>query len=195
MELSFESLTSGLDVDRSSLDSLLSTVPPATRKYVILFTPRSGSTWLTSLLSATGCLGRPEEFLNPAFLRDVAKALNCTSRESLFPALIRRCKTANGVFGVEVRSNDIRLFSEHDFFDGIGHDARFYCLWRDNIVAQGVSLYKAVTTGKWHSSDGRSEVGPIAYDTAAIKQWIEHIPQIENDNYDLLCRRSIPVSF
>ena len=195
MEFTFESLTRGLRVDRSELEHTIRTVVPADRKYVVLFTPRSGSSWLTSLLSGVDCLGRPEEYLNPAFLRDVAQALNCTARAELFPALLRKCKTDNGVFGIEVRYTDIGLFGEENFLEGIGSDALFYYLWRDNIVAQGVSLYRAVTTGKWHSTDGRSEAAPAAYDAAAIKEWIEHIQQIETANFDLLCRRGIPGRF
>jgi LPS sulfotransferase NodH len=195
MEFTFESLTRGLNVDRSELDLTIRTVAPADRKYVILFTPRSGSSWLTSVLSGVGCLGRPEEYLNPAFLRDVAQSLNCTARADLFPAMLRKCKTDSGVFGIEVRYTDINLFGEQNFFDGIGEDALFYYLWRDNIVAQGVSLYRAVTTGSWHSTDGQIEPVPIGYDAAAIKEWIEHILQIENDNYNLLRKRCIPCRF
>jgi LPS sulfotransferase NodH/SAM-dependent methyltransferase len=195
MEVTFESLTRGLEIDRSELDITIRTVAPADRKYVILFTPRSGSSWLTSLLSGVGCLGMPEEYLNPAFLRDVAESLNCMARTELFPALLRKCKSDNGVFGIEVRSIDIELFGEQNFLDGVGPDTLYFCLWRDNIVAQGISLYRAVTTGRWHSSDGRTEIGPTVYDAASIKEWIEHILQIENANFSLLCRRCIPCRF
>jgi len=195
MELSFESLTDGLQVDHSDLERTLSTVTPADRKYVILFTPRSGSTWLTAVIVATGCLGRPEEYLNPEFVPGVAQGANCTARRSLFPVLLRKCKTGNGVFGIETKFSDIKIFGEQDFFEDIGAGALFYCLWRDNIVAQGVSLYRAVTTGKFHSTDGRAVTVPATYDTAGIMRWIEHILQIENDNCTLLSRRQIPCRF
>lgn len=58
-------------------------------------------------------------------------------------------------------------------------------------MAQGVSLYRAVTTGKFHSTDGRPVIEPTAYDPAGIRQWIEHILKIENDNLNLLCSRQI----
>jgi LPS sulfotransferase NodH len=195
MRQSFESLTSGLHIDPSVLDTTISTVGPADRRYVILFTPRSGSSWLTALITATRCLGRPEEYLNPEFVREVARALNCTARTSLFPALLRKCKTNNGVFGIEARSIDIEIFGEQDFFDGIGADALYFYLWRDNIVAQGVSLYRAVTTGKFHSTDGRREIAPAVYDTGGIEVWIEHILKIENDNFDLLRSRRLACRF
>jgi LPS sulfotransferase NodH len=195
MELSFESLTSGLQVDHADLELTLSSIIPADRKYVILFTPRSGSTWLTAVIVATGCLGRPEEYLNPEFVPGVAKGANCTARRSLLPALLRKCKTDNGVFGIEVLASHIEIFGESDFFEGIGTDALYYYLWRANIVAQGISLYKAVTTGKFHSTDEREELTVVAYDAAGIKYWTEHILQIEIDNFNLLCKRGLPCRF
>jgi trehalose 2-sulfotransferase len=126
MEFSFESLTSGLQVDHPDLELTLSTISPADRKYVILFTPCSGSTWLTSVIGATGCLGWPEEYLNPEFVRGVAKGANCAARRSLFPALLRKCKTSSGVFGIETRFSDIEIFGEQDFFDDVGMNSLFF---------------------------------------------------------------------
>jgi trehalose 2-sulfotransferase len=192
MELSFETLTSGLEVDPSDLEFTISTMTPADRKYVVLFTPRSGSSWLTAVIEATKRLGRPEEYLAPEFLRDVAKSVNCADRASFLPALLRKCKTENGVFGIEALAIHIKIFGEQDFFNAIGEDALFYFLWRENIVAQGVSLYRAVTTGKFHSVDGREELISPVYDPAGTESWIEHILQIENDNVDLLRARRLP---
>jgi LPS sulfotransferase NodH len=96
---------------------------------------------------------------------------------------------------MEARFIDIRIFGEQDFFDGIGDNTQYFYLWRDNIVAQGVSLYKAITTGKFHSTDGRAENVPIIYDCAGIRQWIEHILNIENDNLSLVCKRRLPCRF
>jgi LPS sulfotransferase NodH len=195
MELSFESLTSGLQVDHADLEFTLSNMTPADRRYVILFTPRSGSSWLTAVIEATELLGRPEEYLAPEFVREVAKSINCSDRASFLPALFRKCKTSNGVFGIEVLSIHLRIFGEQDFFDGFGADTPYYYLWRDNIVAQGVSLYRAVTTGKFHSTDGQRELAPPVYDPAGIQSWTEHILHIENDNLDLVCRRRLPCQF
>jgi hypothetical protein len=39
------------------------------------------------------------------------------------------------------------------------------------------------------------ESASVAYDSASIEEWIEHILQIENDNFSLLRKRAIPCRF
>jgi len=194
MSSSFESLTQGIEIDGGDFALTMRSVVPADRKYVILFTPRSGSTWLTSLLSGVRELGFPEEYLNPAFIPAVAKSLNCVAQGGYFPMLLRKCKTDNGVFGMKVRSTDIRSFGEREFLDGIGGEATYFYLWRDNVVAQGISLYRAVTTGRFHSSEREGTTAP-PYDREQIAYWINHIIEIENGNLRLLQNYRLNASF
>ncbi|WP_297372255.1 Stf0 family sulfotransferase [Acidocella sp.] len=186
-ELRFETLVAGLEVEGEAYRQNIWGTKLPVRDYVIFFSARSGSTWLTSMLSATRRLGFPEEYLNPAFIRDVAQFLNAAEPVRFLNALRRRRQTQNGLFGLETRAVDVRLFGEAAFFEAFGPETVFFNLWRENIAAQAVSLYRAVTTGRYHSTDPDSATPP-RYDTEAILEWLAHLVEQENDNLRMLKR-------
>jgi trehalose 2-sulfotransferase len=97
----FKTLVRGLEVNAVGFQQELSRTTPPDLSYVILFSARSGSTWLTSVLSATGQLGQPEEYINPDFVRDVASFLSTTEEAACLDIAKRRRKTENGVFGID----------------------------------------------------------------------------------------------
>jgi hypothetical protein len=109
----FDNIVRDLVVDDGRRCDEVRRLTPAERCYLIVFTARSGSTWLTSLLSGTNQLGFPEEYLNPQFIYNVCSAMNSRTQANLLGMLIRRRKTANGVFGMEVRHIDVELFGGH----------------------------------------------------------------------------------
>jgi hypothetical protein len=133
----FENIVRDLTVDDAARAAEMQQSRLAERCYLIFFTARSGSSWLTSLLSATKQLGFPEEFLNPNFVRKVAASLNARTQADLLNMLRRRKRTANGIFGMEVRHVDVELFGEDVFFETFGSQTTVFNLWRDNIVSQG----------------------------------------------------------
>jgi LPS sulfotransferase NodH len=190
----FENLVRDLVVDDALRVKEAQRVSLAERCYLIFFTARSGSSWLTSVLSATKRLGFPEEFLNPEFVRDVAAATNARTQANMLDMLRRRKRTPNGIFGMEVRAIDIELFGESAFFEAFDARTIIFNLWRDNIVAQGVSLYRAVNTGHYHSTDAGPQTAP-PYDAAGIKRWTTHLLNTENQNLKLLARRGLPARF
>lgn len=184
-ELRFDNLVKDLVVDRRAYEREISKLSPPHRKYVVFFVARSGSTWLTSVLSATGLLGSPEEFLNPGFVPAVATSLNANEPSRFIQMLSRRRKSPNGVFGIEVRAVDVDLFGENVFFDFFDDQTIFFNLWRENIVAQAISLYRAVETGHFHSGDGTQAAEPT-YDDAGITRWLQHLISTENTNLEML---------
>src|SRR5579871_4778068 len=70
-ELRFANLVKKVEVDEAAFANEVRKTTPADRYYIIFFTPRSGSSWLTSVLSATRHLGYPEEYINPEFLPNI----------------------------------------------------------------------------------------------------------------------------
>jgi LPS sulfotransferase NodH/SAM-dependent methyltransferase len=190
-DMSFANLVRDLEVDNAAFREDWDTLTPADRTYVVVFTARSGSTWLTSVLSATKQLGYPEEYINPDFVRAVAQAQNTRDPECLLQMLKRRRRTRNGVFGIEVRAVDVALLSEGTFFRVFDDKTVFFNLWRDNIVAQGISLFRAVATGHYHSTEGQVR-SPPSYDGEAIRHWLRHIAITENDNLRMLRRAKRP---
>ncbi len=185
--MSFANLVRDLEVDDTVFRQDWVRLTPADRTYVVVFTARSGSTWLTSVLSATKRLGFPEEYINPDFVRAVAQAQNTRDPECLLQMLKRRRRTSNGVFGIEVRAIDVALLGEEAFFRVFNDKTVFFNLWRDNIVAQSISLFRAVATGHYHSTDGQGR-SPPTYDAEAIRRWLRHVAITENDNLRMLQR-------
>jgi LPS sulfotransferase NodH/ectoine hydroxylase-related dioxygenase (phytanoyl-CoA dioxygenase family) len=183
----------GLVSDPEFVTRLAADVDEADRCLLVLFTPRSGSSWLTGIASTTQQLGFLEEYLNPAFLRETAARMHATDGATLMRMLKRAAKTKNGVFSVEALAVHIELFGEDEFFEGIGNEAIVYFLWRDNIVAQGISLYRAVATGRYHSID--APVPAPEYDGEEIAEWMRHIVEVENENLALLARRCLRARF
>jgi LPS sulfotransferase NodH len=186
--LRFDHLVRDLEVDEMAFAREIQLSQPPSRTYVIVFTPRSGSSWLTNILAATGQLGDPQEFINPDFVRDVAKSVNARAPAALLQILQRRLKSSNGVFGMEVRAVDVMLLGEPVFLQNFGPATIFFNLWRENIVAQAISLYRAIATQRFHSSDAAGSTQPPAYDGAKIQNWLSHIADTETSNLAMLRR-------
>jgi LPS sulfotransferase NodH len=185
-ELRFAHIVRDLAVNPADYKATLQKTVPARQLYVVMFTARSGSTWLTHLLSSTNLLGHPEEFINPDFIRDVAVFLHAREPAKFLTALTRRRQTSNGIFGIEARSIDLHMFGKDDFFEFFDQSTLFFNLWRDNIVAQALSLYRAVATKRYHSNDGQPQATPPPYDAQAITDWLLHLAEVENENIRLM---------
>lgn len=170
-------------VDKVSQTNLLKR-PAATTSYVIHFTPRSGSSWLTDIISATKKLSAANEAFNPNFIPKIAQAIGAVDMDSYIHLLLRKFNS-NGVYGVEVTAHQINAVFEgyagfHNYF---GNSPCFWLI-REDIVAQAVSLAKMVTTNVAHT-DGSDDATRLAsdvrfeYDAALIKKWLEHIHAAE----------------
>jgi trehalose 2-sulfotransferase len=188
-QMRFDNLAEKVEVNEDACTYELSHAVAPSKTYVIFFSPRSGSSWLTSVLSSTGFLGTAEEYLNPEFVPDIIKAVNTRQPDRFLEILRRRRKSPNGVFGMEVRAVDVALFGEDRFFRVFGADTVFFNLFRVNIVAQAISLYRAVTTKRFHSNEASATVIPPDYDPEAIQEWLAHVAQTETENAEMLHRR------
>jgi LPS sulfotransferase NodH len=192
-EQNFANRVKDLVVDPRIAAQAIANSAAADRCFLVFFTPRSGSSWLTKIVSATKSLGALEEYINPDFIRDVATQMHATYQATLLAMLKRWAKTENGVFSMELRTDDIELFGEAEFFAAFGAGTAIFFLWRDNIVAQGISLYRAVVTNRYHSTDAPAAAPD--YDAGQIAEWMRHIVEIENKNLTLLQRRGLPARF
>lgn len=190
---SFTDRVKGVVVDPRVASHAIANITAADRCVLVFFTPRSGSSWLTKIVSATNSLGHLEEYINPDFILDVAKQMHVTHATALLAMLKRWAKTENGVFSMELRAIDIELFGETEVFEAFGAGTVIFFLWRDNIVAQGISLYRAVTTNRFHSTAARTHAPD--YDADQIAEWMLHIVEIENKNLTLLQRRGLHARF
>lgn len=192
-KLRFANLVKDLVVDPRVAARAIGNSNGADRCLLVFFTPRSGSSWLTQIVAATTSLGFLEEYINPEFLADTAIRMHSTYQATLLAMLKRWAKTENGVFSMEMRAIDIELFDKSEFFAAFGPETVVFFLWRDNIVAQGISLYRAIATQRFHSTEVPAPAPN--YDADMIGHWMLHILEIENDNLTMLRRRGLHARF
>lgn len=146
-----DGLFDGITVNDAKLAKLKSR-PWPDRRYVLFFTPRSGSSWLGDLIEQTGAFGNPGEPFNPAIVPRIARRLQATNMATYVDTLLR-ARSQNGTFGCEITFRQI-----HNCFGDMGEMLRllqptaFFWLLREDLVAQAVSLSRRQQTQIAHSS-------------------------------------------
>lgn len=188
----FDDVVLDVDLFRRRMQS----IEGSSKNYCIYFTPRSGSSWLTSLLSSTGMLGTPEEWLNPNFVPLTAKAINAKNFTDYFKMLRRMKRTRNGVFGVEATYFQLRAtIGDTNLSEFISDKYTPFLLLRKNIVLQGISLYRATDSNYFHSviknSDALEKSKITQYNPIKIKDWCSHILKQEMGLTDLIYTREL----
>jgi len=154
--------------------------PPADRDFVIFFTPRSGSSWLTDICERTRRLSRPDECFNPQFMPEMTRALGARNMNE-YVELLRRRRNTRGIYGCQLTYHQLNVTfsSEDEFMDYFGR-SQFIWLIRKDIVSQAISLAKMVSTSVSHApsasvDDIRKSDLDFAYDRSKIKHWLNHI--------------------
>lgn len=188
----YEAVT--FDQDRYEAELAL---PPAATNYVIFFTPRSGSSWLTDTITATSQLGEPNEWFNPDFIPEIASALNANAPARLIEVL-RRTQAPGGVFGTEITYHQMSAVfgSSEQFLSLYPPLSCTFFLVREDIVEQSVSLAKSVATKIFHSSQSSPQAieeadRSFTYDERSIEAWLIDIASQEQCCETLFHRHAI----
>ena len=115
--------------------------PLPVRQYVVLFTARSGSSWLNDLMVNAGIFGNPGEFLNPKQICQFADRFGATNMPAYLD-VIRRRGCIDGTFGLKVTPGHARqaFGTVRKALEAFPGAAPIFVL-REDIVAQAVSLY------------------------------------------------------
>src|SRR5262245_43596783 len=84
-------------------------LPDGARSYVICFVQRSGSTMLRTLLTQTGGLGKPEEFLNPrGVMQRHVESSGAGNLSDYFRYLRTTMSSPAGLFGMKASWQDFQ---------------------------------------------------------------------------------------
>ncbi len=158
---------------RMSVDTLVALARnkrarPPECKYVIFFTPRSGSTMIAEVLGATGQLGFPIEYFVPE--NEQAPSILSTLKNMSYEEFIMTTlQTENGVFSIEVEVTRLQHEWVSSFFTP-WQDWKSIYLTRSDILAQAVSYYFATHHDVWHRFVSDSEIrrDKFNYDRATI---------------------------
>ncbi|MGB3625354.1 MAG: Stf0 family sulfotransferase [Henriciella sp.] len=153
--------------------------PEPAHQYIIWFTARSGSSWLTDVMEQGG-LGVPREWINPRNFEPHTKAFGSKSWDHFFASL-RRNWSRNGIFGQEITAGFYRVFSRYvDLSKHFDLRAPSMMLFREDIVLQGISLFFATESGAFHAANDGEMKAQLEYDNEKIKHWIRHLHGQEN---------------
>ncbi|WP_158515918.1 Stf0 family sulfotransferase [Pararhodobacter sp. CCB-MM2] len=192
------SLFSRVVVNKEVKEQFANLAAPKTR-YVIIFTPRSGSSWIGDLLRGTGCLGRPGEPFNPAFVPRMAARFMADDLISYVDICMRR-QSMKHVFGCEMTWSHMNntLGGVGKMLELIQPDAIF-TLFREDLVSQAVSLSRMAQTRVSHTpivgeSELRNAEKSFFYDPKAIKNAVLSLRwQEEQIEESLLEKGVVPV--
>lgn len=164
-----------------ALSGLLAAPAPGLQ-YLVLFTPRSGSSWLTELLSTNPGFGQPGEWFNDSLVPDIARHFGVDNIYDYVGAVTRTmCDPQTRVFGAEITFFQLEVMRQLvDFFQHFPlHRTKLFYLNRRDIIAQAVSLYRAVKSGVFHAADATDDAASVPYDADQIAHWLTHIRRQE----------------
>ena len=170
--------------------------------YIICTSPRSGSTLLCKLLSATEKAGDPEShFHTPALSRWLETyqldgsdfASDRDALNAIFEAARKRGSAETGIFGLRLQRGSFDFFMQQTaiLYPNEKNDINriqaafgrtlFIHLSRPNKLDQAISIVKATQTGLWHRASDGSEMQRISapqepyYDAGEIARQIEEL--------------------
>jgi LPS sulfotransferase NodH len=126
----------------------------------ILFTSRSGSTYLARELECAFKIGRLRESLRPERVKGQVGAQIVDGRRDPW-------------FSFKAGGHSVIAGELCGFFDAYLRETAFILLLRRDIVAQAVSCVKARQTGQYHST--QKAMRPGVYDGAKIAQYVSII--------------------
>ncbi len=166
---------------------------------IVCANPRSGSTMLCDLMTATGVLGRPASYYRWQSIPEWASrwgvddSQGTTSKdfERDYLSAVRQHGTdASGVFGLRLMWDTVegltkhlqRIFPDEDkdaaLFETAFGTPLYISLVREDKVAQAVSLVRAEQSGLWHLAfdrtvrQGEQKPRPTTYNAEIIEDQI-----------------------
>lgn len=165
------------------------------KSYIICATPRTGSTLLCDLLTATKTCGAPDSFFmanaDPHWLKAWGMPVEGDPTDpgycvDMLKGAVKAGKGGTDVFGLRLMRSDLPalssmiaavhsgLKSDTERLAAAFGDVLYIHLRREDKLAQAVSLVKAEQTGLWHVAPDGTEVERLAppaepvYDHARI---------------------------
>lgn len=130
-------------------------------RYIVLSTPRTGSSMLCSALAASGVAGRAIEYLNPANIRLYRQLRGPTSVPDILRDFESRRTSPNGVFGIKVHASQYQaIYQQGGELAGAGADFlrsfdRHILIYRRDKVDQAISrILAAEPDGEWNVPNG-----------------------------------------
>lgn len=143
------------------------------QKYMILFTGRSGSTFLTKLLSSTAMCGNPDEFFSEGYINYTKREVPGQEFRDYFEYTANKNKK-NGYFGFEIDAQRFFWLNQLINLDQILRpESGVPIVWltRQDLIAQAYSFAMAKKTGLWHiHANGKKSETEVINNAARIDE-------------------------
>ncbi len=149
------------------------------RSFFICSTPRTGSTMLGNLLADTGLVGRAGEYFGEFFRRDVVPGLSRGRFDDYLVDCTRHAR-GTGTLGIKLHWDQVEVFlyllrlrrglgeaNDREVIERVFPRPSCVAMTRKDTLAQAVSWWKAITTGRW--TDGRPATGEPRFDPDGIE--------------------------
>ena len=165
----------------------------ATSSYLVLSTPRSGSTLLCRALESTDLAGYPKEYFSPEGKRWSRESAT-TAPSAYVASLLAKQATPNGVFGAKISWRQLLLFEQAcrrepryretplpDILSDLFPSLRYLRITRRDKVRQAISYWKALQTGVWGkaaAADGSGSAS-AAFDYDALSDLVRLLQEHE----------------
>lgn len=157
------------------------------RTFFVCSTPRTGSTMLGDLLADTGLVGRADEYFGEAFRQEIVPGLSRRGFDDYLVECTRHAR-GTGVLGIKLHWDQVEVFlyllrlrrglggsSDREVIEAVFPAPRFVSMTREDTLAQAVSWWKSMTTGKW--TDGQPPTGEPMFDAEGIAVRIRRIEE------------------
>jgi trehalose 2-sulfotransferase len=157
------------------------------RTFFVCSTPRTGSTMLGNLLAETGLVGRAGEYFGDGFRRDVVPGLTRRGFDDYLVDCVRHAR-GTGVLGIKLHWDQVadllhllrlrrghRGASDGDVLASVFPAPHHVWLTREDTIAQAVSWWRAMTSGKW--TDGRPVTGEPRFDADGIAGRLDRVEE------------------
>jgi trehalose 2-sulfotransferase len=164
--------------------------------YLICGTPRTGTTLLCQYLTSTEVAGRPHSYFRKQDMTSWAEGWRILRSDGTYNfsdyliAARAAASTENGTIGIRVMwgtLEEITLELGKLYPNLVGNDLalleqafgklKFIYLYRNDVVAQAISLYRAEQTGYWHTVEGQKPKQPPTFDFEAINLRLEMLKE------------------
>jgi LPS sulfotransferase NodH/predicted negative regulator of RcsB-dependent stress response len=155
------------------------------KPYIICSTPRCGSTLLCDLLSQSGDLGIPHEYLTISahglfLMGRLGIDLTDPNLAQTYLNTIKRIRTSpNGLFGLKAHHHHLNILIDPPLLNDVFPKAKFAQILRRNRIAQAVSFAIASQTEQWDSTK-KKQTEP-AYDSGLLDQCLSQILNQETE--------------
>ena len=168
--------------------------PSARRALILCTTPRTGSKLLCDALWRTRIAGKPDEYFAPELgleLKRAAGGKGAGGDAAFVREVVKRAMTPNGIISIKVHWHHMENVRRYLVAPG-GPDAGTslapfaqlaevvdYCwLRRRDVVRQAISLFRALSSGRWQSTQSRNASPEgLEFDYPKIKKLVARIAE------------------